>query len=66
MVVAALSHWVDVFGGRYVAVGALAALEANIRQLEEVLVCRLEVSEVPLAEIPSHTPVQQGVRHLGP
>ena len=64
VVVATLSHCVDGLGGRYMVVGAVSALEANIRQ-EEVSVCRSEVSEVPLAEVPSHTPVQQGVHHLG-
>ena len=46
-------------------VGALSAPEANIRW-EEVLVCRSQVSVVPLDEIARHTPVQHGVRHLGP
>ena len=65
MVVSTLSHCVDGLGGRYVVVGALSALEANIRW-EDVLVYRSEVSEVPLAKIPSHMPVQQGFHHLGP
>ena len=45
-------------------VGALSEIGAKIGW-EEVLVCRSEVSKVPLAEIPSQTPVQQGVHHLG-
>ena len=43
----------------------MSAVEANIRE-EEVLVCRSKVSEIPLAEILSHTPVQQGFHHILP
>ena len=65
VVVATLSHCVEGLGGRYVVVGALSALEANIRY-EEGLVCGSEVSKVSLADISTHTPVQQGVHHLAP
>ena len=65
MVVSTLSRCVGGLGGRYVVVGALSALESNICK-KEVLVYRSEVSEVPLAEIQSRTPVEQGVHHLGP
>ena len=51
-------------GVRHEVIGALSALEANDPQ-EEVVVCRSEFSEVLLAESPSHTPVQQGIHHLG-
>ena len=55
-----LSYCDEGLGGRYVVVGVLSALEANIRS-KKVIVYRSEVGEVRLAEIPSHTPVQQGV-----
>ena len=65
MVVSTLSHCVEGLGGRHVVVGALSELEDNIRS-EVVLEYRSEIIKVPLAEIPSHTAVQQGVHHLGP
>ena len=65
VVVSTLSNCVEGLGGQYVVVGALSELEANIRS-EVVLVYRSEISKMPLAEIPSHTPVQQDVHHLGP
>ena len=51
-------------GVRHAVVGALSALKANDPE-EEVVVHRSELSEVLLAESPSHTPVQQGLHRLG-
>ena len=56
--------FLESLGARHQVVSALSALEAN-DPYEEVVVCRSEISEVLLAESPSHTPVQQGLHHLG-
>ena len=51
-------------GIRHAVVGVLLALKAN-SPYEEIVVCCWEFSEVLQVESPSHTPVQQGLHHLG-
>ena len=45
-------------------VGMLSALEANDSQ-KDLVVCNSELGKVFRAEGPCHTPVQQGLDHLG-